>query len=207
MSWLSNLFGGGRNPADSANQYISQIGNQTHQYYDPYFNAGTGALPSLQEQYKKLLGDPGAFMNQMGQSYKESPGLKNQIAQAMQGSGHAAAAGGMAGSPQHEQENMQLSSDIASKDYNNWMNNALGLYNQGLSGQQGMAGMGQKAGGDMANMIAQMLAQQGANAFQGQAGQNQNQQSLWNNILGGIGGFAGGLFGGGGGWGGGSGWH
>ena len=84
-------------------------------------------------------------MNQMGKSYQESPGLKNQIAQAMQGSGHAAAAGGMAGSPQHEQQNMQLSSDIASKDYNNWMQNALGLYNSGLSGQQGMAVMGQKA--------------------------------------------------------------
>lgn len=197
MSWFSNLFGGGgSNPADAANQYISQIPGQTRQYFDPFFQAGVGALPSLQGQYQKLLSDPGAFMNQMGMSYKESPGLKNQIAQAMQGAGHAAAAGGMAGSPEHEQQNMQLSNDIASQDYNNWMNNALGLYGSGLSGQQGMAGMGMQAGNNMANMIAQSLAQQGNYAFRGQQDQN-SMNSGWLSGLGQIGGAAlGGLAGG-----------
>jgi hypothetical protein len=109
----------------------------------------------------------------------------------MQRSGHAAAAGGMAGSPQHEQQNMQLSSDIASQDYNNWMGNALGLYNQGLSGQQGMAGMGQNAGNNMANMIAQMLAQQGNSAFAGQNQQNQGMMD-WVKLFGqGLGGLSG----------------
>lgn len=187
MSWLSNLFGGGKNPAYVANQYIGQIPGQTHQYFDPYFNAGTGALPGLQEQYKNLLGDPGGFMNKIGQSYKESPGLQRSIQQAMQAAGHASAAGGMAGSPQHEQENMQLATDLSSKDYNNWMNNALGLYGSGLSGQQGMAGMGMQAGSNMANMIAQALQQQGINAFQGQSGQNQRQSDFWQNLIGGVG--------------------
>lgn len=191
MSWLSELLQGGKNPADAANPYIGQIPGATSPYFDPYFQAGKGQLPGLQDIYKKLLGDPGAFMNKIGEGYKESPGLKNQIAQAMQGAGHAAAAGGMAGSPAHEQENMQLASDISSKDYNNWMQNALGMFGSGLSGSQGMAGMGQKAGSDMASMIAQALSQQGAYAYQGQAGQNQNQNSLWSNILGGLGAFPG----------------
>lgn len=191
MSWLSDLFSGGKNPADAANQYIGQIPGAASPYLNPYSQAGIGSLPGLQDIYKKLLGNPGDFMNQIGNSYKESPGLKNQIAQAMQGAGHAAASGGMAGSPAHEQENMQLASDLSSKDYNNWMQNALGMFGSGLSGQQGMAGMGMQAGTHMSDLISQALAQQGANAYQGQAGQNQNQNSLWSNIFGGLGAFPG----------------
>lgn len=191
MSWFDSIFG--KNPADSANQYISQIPGQTNQYFDPYFQAGKNSLGPLQDQYHQLLSDPGGLMNKLGASYKESPGLQRNIQQAMQAGGHAAAAGGMAGSPQHEQENMQAATDISSKDYNQYMQNMLGMYGQGLSGQQGMAGMGQQAGQSMADMISQALAQQGANAYQGQAGRNQNRSSIFNNILGAFGGF-GGLF-------------
>ena len=182
MSWFSKLLFG-KNPADKAMPYLDQIPGQTNQYMDPFFQAGKGALPGLQEQYGNLLKDPGALMNHIGQSYQQSPGLNFAIQQAMQGAGHAAAAGGMAGSPQHEQQNMQMSSDIASQDYNNWMNKALGLYGSGLSGQQGMAGMGQQAGQSMADMIAQTLAQKGNLAFQGQSQKNQNRSDMWGNVF------------------------
>lgn len=204
MSWFSNLFGG-KNPADSAMPYLNQIPGQTNQYYDPWFQAGKNAIPGLQDQYSKLLSDPGAFMNKMGESYKQSPGLNFAIQQAMQGAGHAAAAGGMAGSPQHEQQNMQLSSDLASQDYNNWMNNALGLYGAGLSGQQGMSQQGQQAGSSMADMIAQTLAQQANMAFRGQ----QEKNSMNNSFLGGLGRLGGAALGGmaGGPWGAFAGWN
>jgi len=191
MSWFSDLFSGGKNAANAAMPYYDQIPQQAGQYLNPYINAGTGALPSLQEQYKNLLGDPGALMNKIGQGYKESPGLQRNIQQAMQAGGHAAAAGGMAGSPQHEQENMQSATDISSKDYNNWMQNALGLYGQGLQGQQGMAGMGQQSSQAMADMISQMLAQKGNAAFAGQNQKNQNMSDLFGNIGKGIGAFTG----------------
>jgi hypothetical protein len=197
MSWFSDLFHGGKNPADTANQYFGQIPGATKPYYDPYINAGKGQLPGIEDIIKKLTGNPGGFMNEIGKSYQESPGLKNQIAQAMQGAGHAAAAGGMAGSPQHEQENMQLSNDIASKDYNNWMQNALGLFGSGFQGSQNVAGMGQKSGSDYANMIAQALAQQGVSGFAGQSQQNDWFRDLLKALGQGVGGI-GGLFGGGG---------
>jgi hypothetical protein len=93
----------------------------------------------------------------------------------------------MAGSPQHEQQNMQLATNLANQDYGNWMQNALGLYGSGLSGQQGMAGMGQQAGQSMADMIAQTLAQKGNLAFQGQSQRNQNRSDIWGNIFKGAG--------------------
>jgi hypothetical protein len=194
-----DMFGGGKNPADAAMPFLNQIPGQTNQFYQPYFNAGTSALPGLQEQYGGLLNDPGAMMNKFGESYQSSPGLQFQIQQALGGAGNAAAAGGMAGSPQHEQQNMQLANNIASQDYNNWMKNAIGLYGQGLTGQQGLANMGQQAGQSNADMLAQTLAQQGNLAFNGAQQQNQNKSDMWNNVfkLGGaaVGGAVGGPWG------------
>jgi len=99
MGFLSGLFGGKgyKNPADSANKYIDQIPGQTSQYFQPYINAGQNALPQLQGQYNDLLNNPGGKLNQMGGQFQQSPGFQFALQQALQGSGHAAAAGGMAG--------------------------------------------------------------------------------------------------------------
>lgn len=198
MSWFSNMFGG-KNPADSAMPYINQIPGQTHQYFDPYIQAGKNQLPGLSDQYSQLMNDPGGRMNKIGESFHESPGFKFAMQQALQGGNHAAAAGGMAGSPQHEQQNMQLATDLGNQEYNNWMQNAMGMYGEGLHGSQGMANQGQQAGQSMADMIAQTLAQQGNLAFNGQQQQNQNRHDMWGNAfkIGGaaLGGLAGGPWG------------
>lgn len=205
MSWLSNLFGGNKNnPANAAMPYLNQIPGRTAPYLQPYAQAGQNALSPLQDQYSKLLSDPGALMNQFGKSYQQSPGMNFAIQQALQGAGHAAAAHGMAHSPEHEQQNMQLAHDIANQDYNNYMNNMLHLYGAGLSGQQGMAQMGQQSGMSMADMIAQTLAQQANLGFRGQ----QEQNSMHNSFLGGLGRLGGAALGGlaGGPWGAFAGW-
>lgn len=170
--------------------YLNQIPGKTQQYQQPYFEAGKSQLPGLQEQYGQLLNDPGGRINKIGESFKESPGFKFAMQQALQGGNHAAAAGGMAGSPQHEQQNMQLATDLGNQEYNNWMKNALGEYNMGMQGSQGMANQGQQAGQSMADMIAQTLAQQGNLAFNGQQQQNQNKSDMWGNIFKGAGSLA-----------------
>jgi len=189
MSWFSNMFGG-KNPANSAMPYLNQIPGQTQQYQQPYFDAGKSQIPGLQDQYSQLMNDPGGKMNKIGEGFQESPGFKFAMQQAMQGGGHAAAAGGMAGSPQHEQQNMQMATDLGNQEYNNWMKNALGMYGQGLQGSQGMANQGQQAGQSMADMIAQTLAQQANLSFQGQSQQNQNQSDFFGNLIKGGGSLA-----------------
>lgn len=187
MSWISDFFKGGKNPADAAMPYLNQIPGQTNQYMQPWFDAGKGALTGLQDQYGQLTKDPGGKMNQIGQSFQQSPGFKFAMDQAMQGGNHAAAAGGMAGSPQHEQQNMQLATNLGNQEYNNWLQNALGMYGMGIQGQQGLSQQGQQSGQSMADMIAQTLAQQGNLAFQGSRQQNQNKNDLWGNIFKGAG--------------------
>jgi hypothetical protein len=207
MSWLSNIFGGGgnKNPANAGMSYLNQIPGQTSQYMQPYYQAGVGALPGLQEQYANLLNDPGAFMNKIGESYQQSPGFQSAMEQALAAGNHASAAGGMAGTPADQFQQMQMATNLSNQDYNNWLSKTIGLYGQGLSGEQGMAGMGQQAGQELANMIAQTLAQQGNMAFRGQ----QEKNSMNNSWLGGLGRIGGAALGGlaGGPWGAFTGWN
>lgn len=192
MSFWDSLFGGkSSNPANAAMPYLNQIPGMTMPFMQPWFNAGAGALPGLQDQYGQLTNDPSKRLNEIGQGYKESPGLQFAIKKAMDAQGRAAAAGGMAGSPQHQEYNTELATNYANQDYNNYMNNALGLYKSGLGGQQGLAQMGQQSGQSIADMISQLLATQGAYAAGGQGAQNQQRSSLFGNLFSALGAFPG----------------
>lgn len=174
------------NPADASMQYLDQAQNSIAPYYQPYINAGNEATSRLQGQYGDILNNPGGKLNEIGSNYQQSPGFKFALQQALQGAGHAAAAGGMAGSPQHEQQNMQLATDIGNQDYYHWLGGATGLYNEGLHGEQTMSGQGYNASNSVAEQIAQILAQKGNLAYAGQLNQNQNENSAFNNIFGGV---------------------
>ncbi len=184
---LAGLFGlgKGRNPSDIANQELNKIPGQTKQYYDPYMQAGQGALGSLQNQYADLLG--GNTQNKLGESYKESPGYQRALQQALQGGSAAAAQGGLLGTPAHQEQNMELASGIASKDYNNYLQNQIGLFGQGLQGQQGLNQMGFNANTDFGNLLANIQQQKAGYGYQGQNAQNQSRQQDWQNIFGGAG--------------------
>lgn len=181
---LASLFGHQRNPSASANQYFNQIPGQTQQYYSPYMEAGKGAMSTLQNQYGDLLS--GNTQNKLGENYKESPGYKFALDQALQGGTNAAAAGGMLGTPQHEQQNMGIANGLASQDYNNYLHNQMGLYGQGLQGTQGLNQMGYNANTGYADLLANLLGQQGQYAYAGQAGKNAGRTQGMQDVFGGI---------------------
>lgn len=191
---LYGMFGRPKNPSDAANKYISQIPGATEPYYSPYINAGKGAMGDLQNQYKDLIG--GNVQNQLGENYQQSPGYKFKLQQAMQAGNHAAAAGGMSGTPMHEQQSMDTANGIASQDYNDYMKNQMGLYGLGTGIGQDIFNKGYGASGDMASTMGNALSQQAGYGYSGQAGQNANKSSMWGNIAGGLGALGGGLFGG-----------
>lgn len=182
------LFGGGGgNPSHEANKYLDQIPDELRKYFDPYINRGNRAGDLLEGQYGDLLRDPGGRLNQIGGGYQQSPGFKFAMEQALGGAGRAAAAGGMAGSPMHSQQNMELATNLANQDYNNWIQNALGLYGRGMGGAENMYGIGAKAGMGLGENLASVLAQKAAYGFEGQNYENQRR--------GGIGGLLGGAAG------------
>ena len=186
MSWLSELFHGGKNPADSASPYLNKIPGAVSPYYQPYINQGQQANQNLMGQFGQLINNPGEKFSQLGQGYKESPGYQFKLNQALQAGNNASAAGGMAGSPMHQQQSMQTANDIASQDYNDYINHILGLYGYGLQGEQGLGQQGYEASRGYGDILGSNLAQQGQLAYEGQAGQNANRSGLFNNIISGA---------------------
>jgi hypothetical protein len=178
MSWLSSLFSGGNNPADAAMPYLDKIPGETKPYLDPFFEAGKNVLPDLTKQYGLLTSDPGALMNKLGASYQQSPGFQQALKEALTAGSHAAAAGGMAGTPAHQFTSMDTATGLANKDYNDWLSKVLGMYGTGISGEQDMSHQGLQAGTSLADIIAQTLSQQAGYSYAGQAAKNQNANSL-----------------------------
>jgi hypothetical protein len=180
------LFGGG-SPYKGAQHTVGQIPG----YFDPYYQAGVGALPQLQQQYKQLISDPGALEAKWGEGFKESPGYKYNVEQATRAANQAAAAGGMAGSPAEQQALAHQVSGMASQDYQDYMNRLMGMYGTGLGGERGLAGMGMQAGEDISQaMLSQAQMQMAA---------DQARRERTGGFLGTLGGLigGGGLFGGG----------
>jgi len=203
FNWQQGLLGGGllgsglgsmlgsQNPASAAMPYEQQAMNQMPGYYQPYMQAGQGALGNLEGQYSNLLSNPSGVMNQIGASYHQSPGFQFALSQALRGANQGAAAGGMAGSPANQQQNMATATQLGNQDYYNYMNKALGMYGQGLQGEQGLAGMGLGASTGLGQNMADILNNQAMMQYAGTQQQNQNNASGIGGILGGLGSLAG----------------
>ena len=188
ISALGGIFGGGgwSNPADAAMEYLKKIPGTITPYFDPYINAGHSALNSLMGQYGNLIGDPGSVMSMLGKGFQQSPGYQFQVNQAGDAANRAAAAGGMLGSPQEQQQVANTVNQLANQDYYNYLNQAKGLYGMGLQGLGGINQMGYGASTQLADMLANIMGQEAQYGFSGQDLENQRNAarnaSLWNAI-------------------------
>jgi hypothetical protein len=191
---LYGMFNQGKNPATQANNTLGQIPGQMKPYYQPYMDAGKGAMSDLQNQYKDLLS--GNTQNQLGQNFKEGPGYQYALKEAMNAQGNASARGGMLGTPQDQAEAARVGEGLAGQEYDKYMQNQMGLYGQGLTGEQGINQMGYDANTSYGNMLGSVLGQQSANQFAGQAGQNTARSQGIGNLFSGLGMAAGSMLGG-----------
>ncbi|MDD5211396.1 MAG: hypothetical protein PHV62_03210 [Sulfuricurvum sp.] len=181
---LGAMFGDYKNPADAAMGDMDKIPGQIDKYLQPYINQGNEQYGKLNDQYGQLMNDPGGRLNQIGQGYHQSPGFQFALQQALQGAGHAAAAGGMAGSPQHEQQNMGIATGLADQDYNQWLGNALGMYKTGLEGGQNIYNTGARAGMSAGEDMASYFANRAKLNYEGQNAENQHEGGMWGNLIG-----------------------
>jgi hypothetical protein len=203
--WGANQLGNMNfpNPANGAMGYFNQAIQGLPQYFQPYMQAGQNALPGYQNVLNQLTSNPGQFINQVGQNYQASPGYQFNVQQATNAANRAGAAGGMAGSPQEQQNLAGTVSGLANQDYYNYLSTSLGQFDQGLQGQGNLVGMGYGASKGLGEDIANLLSSQGSLAYAGQANQNEMEGGNAGAQAGleGAGGadFLSGLFGGGGG--------
>lgn len=195
MSLLSKLFGG-TNTADAANNYLNQIPGVAHQGYDPYVTAGLDASGKTKSTYEDLMNDPTAFINKLMEGYKPSEGYQFQKEQLTKELGNTAAAGGIAGTPQDQMNQGQGVQKLLSGDMQQFLSNVLGVFNTGLSGEEGIAGRGFDASKGLTDMLGNNLTQQGGLAFQNAQQKNKNRADMWGMFGKALGGGIGGLMGG-----------
>ncbi len=195
---FSGLFGGrGTTPnTGQSNNYLSQIQPGIDRYLQPYIGAGQNAMNTLQGQYQNLMNDPSAMMNKFGAGYKQSPGYQYNVDQATKASNNAAAAGGYIGSPQQQEYMANQIGGLASQDYNQYLNNAMGLYGQGLQGMGNINQMGYGASGQAQQSMSDMLKAQAQLAYSNamnKSNQKSSSGGFFGKALGGLGSLIGGI--------------
>jgi len=198
----ASLFGGlfgGRGGQNNAGGMLDEIPGMVSPYFNPYIERGNQIGGTLQDQLNQLMKNPGALEAMMGKGYQKSPGYDFNLGEAQKAGAQASAAGGMAGSPAHQQFAAQTASNFANNDYNNYMGRVIGLYGQCLGGAQGMYGTGAQMGSQLAQLLA--MNQMNKASLENQRAQQEQQRkgSIWGGLGSLIGGGLGALAGGPGG--------
>ena len=183
---IFDMFHKPPNPSDSAMKYLNQIPGMAKDQYSPWINNATNMMPGMSDLYTRMMQNPGDYFNQISSGYKQSPGYQNALREAMGGITNAQAAGGMAGSPQHQQLSGERAEDMAAKDFQNYINNVLGIQQTGLGGGEQALGRGFQGTQSMADMLASNLGSQAQYAYGGQAGKNAANSQNWSNIFSGA---------------------
>ena len=188
---LSGLFGNGsKDPMKEANKYYDQIPGMMKPYYDPYVQAGQHQIPGLVMMNILISAkDPGSIIARLAGGYQKSPGYNFQLGEGERAIGNAAAAGGMAGTAQHQQQAGTMANNLANQDFQQYLQQAMGLYGRGLGGKEGLMDQGYKAGSSLSENLAQLLGRKGDLAYKERAflDKQKNNNGMWNNIFGGLG--------------------
>ncbi len=169
-------------PQKQANKYLNQIPGIGQKYYNPFIESGKKAGGILEGEYGKLL-NPGSFIDDIMKNFSTSKGATYERNELGRGIGATAAAGGFAGTPEHQKEYGEMAGNIMSKDMQQYLQNALGVYGMGLGGEHDIYGKGYEATGSLSDMLAGNLASQGGLAFQNASQTNASRDSFMNSLM------------------------
>lgn len=184
---IGGLFSRGGNPAGAAAPWLNQIPGQLHENFDPYIQRGNDQYAGLNSKYGAMSNDPAGFLEQIMQQYKPSRGYQMRRNEGLEAAGNTAAAGGMRGSFGDMKNQYRLADAFMGDDMQQWLQNVMGIQNQGMGGQQNFYNQGYDANKSMAGDMSNYMNTQATNAFQGQAQSNKARQDLIQGILGGAG--------------------
>lgn len=183
---LFNLGGGFKNPYDESGNLLNQIPGTITPFYKPSIDAGNRQIPGLEELFGKMTSNPDEFLSMLGKGYKKSPGYDWKLGQGESAINNAEAAGGMLGTPEHQQEAGQLAENMSSDDYESYLNHVLGLLSGGISGKQGLMTNGQQSSNDLATNLAQVLMSRASNSTEKVNADNQSKGGGMGDLFGGI---------------------
>lgn len=193
MSWLSDFFKGGKNPADAAMPYLNEIPGMEHKAYDPYIGYGKDAATTMNPIFSQMGKDPVAFLENIMKGYEPSKSYQLREEEASRAAGNTAAAGGMRGSLSDIKNQARIADSLLGEDMQQWLQNVMGIQTEGLTGLNHFFDTGFDATKGLTGDLANVLGTKAQLAFQGQANQNQSRSDLLSGLvkaLGSVAGFA-----------------
>jgi len=184
MSWLSKALGisHSQNPGNVAQPYLQQIPDAGHRYNDPYIQQGQQSGQTLRDEYAKQL-DPAAFIANIEKGYKPSDAYNFKKEELQKGMRAMGGAGGYGGSEFHQMQYGKEADDLLSGDMQQYLQNALGIYDKGIKGNENFYNKGYDAGQSQLDTEGGSLLAQGGAAATGQAQQNEQRQQLISSLL------------------------
>lgn len=181
-SFLYSLFGDREAPFREGAQQIQQATDKAVGVQQPFYQAGTQAIPQYQNWLQNMQ-NPSQFVNNLESQYSESPHARYLQDQAMRAAQNAGSAGGLTGSTPLAQQMAQTSAGIAGQDMNSWLQNVLGINTLYGTGQQNLMGFGANAANQQTSAYTN-LGKQLADMKAAQAAAH--QQDVQGGISGGI---------------------
>src|SRR5277367_3448900 len=127
MSWLSDFFSGGKNPADAAMPYLNQIPGMEKGYYDPYIQKGNEAYGNLNPSFTEQTQHPADFLEGILKKYQPSRAYQLARDETQRAAGNSAAAGGMRGSINDITNQTRLTDSLLGADMQEWLKTVLGI--------------------------------------------------------------------------------
>lgn len=183
MGWVNDItsLGGSAydNPADSAQPYLDLIPGYVDTYMQPYIDMGQSAGNIAQTQYAQMASDPAAYYNQIYSTYEPSDYYKYQSDQLAQTQQNTAAAGGFSGTTNDQNSQMTTQNALMNYDWNQYLNQVLGIQGSGLQGEQQMYNTGFNASN---NALAGMTGYANASAGN-QAMGTMNSNAMANGLI------------------------
>jgi len=176
-----NLFAR-EDPSKEANRYMSQIPGVGQKYYNPFIQGGQRAGGVLEGEYGKML-NPTSFIDDIMKNYSTSKGAEYEKHELGRDIGATAASGGFAGTPEHQKAYGEMADNIMSKDMQQYLQNALGVYGGGITGEQDFYNKGYGASGDLADLLSGNLASQGGMAYNQASQTNASRDSFLNAFI------------------------
>lgn len=198
MSWIDELFGGGREQAgkDMYNELNQGWGN-AEGMMNPYIQRGNTAYQSYLDALNQGK-NPMDLYNQFAAGYKESPEALAQVQVGQKNANNAAAASGMLGSGAEQTAAANLAQSTRSQDFDKYMQNMYNTRTEYLGGQGGLETQGFNASNNLMQQM-QKYFEDMANAKAGEdTGRAGGMSNFINQLMHGAASFAGaGGFGGG----------
>lgn len=172
------FFGNSGAPYEQAWKGYKPYFDQAKGAQNPFYNAGTSAIPKFQE-WLQGQSNPSEFINHLMSQYQESPYAHYQQQQGTRAAQNLGSATGLTGSTPLMQQAQQNAQNISSGDMNTWLQNVLGINTQYGAGLDRQQQMGQHSADFLSNLFSNAGEYKGGTNYGREAGQQSDQNALW----------------------------